>query len=246
MAQPPCPSALSQEARRRLKLTSSSLESSSLASLPDVKPPFSLADDVIGNEPLRIAKRARDADELSETDAFDETDQEQDEILGEEFGVCSMCQASPRRLLCTQQRQPLALPSNALGNPFEQVVLERVLSARQMSVPELFEECLTRAVRGQMRLLIGGAPPPRQWPRTREVWQLRLPICDECFSGVFASLAYQFREQLPVEALPSSISNRENCWYGHECRTQRHNPQHAARLNHICERSRRRRALVVD
>ncbi|KAF8422914.1 hypothetical protein EV426DRAFT_669739 [Tirmania nivea] len=30
------------------------------------------------------------------------------------------------------------------------------------------------------------------------------------------------------------VDNRPKCWYGKNCRTQRHNPDHAARLNHAC------------
>ncbi|KIJ60910.1 hypothetical protein HYDPIDRAFT_116592 [Hydnomerulius pinastri MD-312] len=30
----------------------------------------------------------------------------------------------------------------------------------------------------------------------------------------------------------------EDCWYGYNCRTQRHKPAHASRLNHFCEPSR--------
>jgi len=30
------------------------------------------------------------------------------------------------------------------------------------------------------------------------------------------------------------VDNRPKCWYGKNCRTQGHNPDHAARLNHAC------------
>ena len=30
------------------------------------------------------------------------------------------------------------------------------------------------------------------------------------------------------------VDQRDNCWYGKNCRTQNHNPDHAARLSHSC------------
>lgn len=61
--------------------------------------------------------------------------------------------------------------------------------------------------------------------------------CLQCSNKLLPLLVYQYRAALPATALPSAVTSRSDCWYGHTCRTQTnpHNPQHSIRLNHICE-----------
>ncbi|ELU41035.1 hypothetical protein AG1IA_04935 [Rhizoctonia solani AG-1 IA] len=37
--------------------------------------------------------------------------------------------------------------------------------------------------------------------------------------------------------LPEDVTTREDCWYGIECRTARHNHRHAMNYNHICRKT---------
>jgi len=40
------------------------------------------------------------------------------------------------------------------------------------------------------------------------------------------------------DILPITMRNRENCYYGKQCRTQYTKPAHAQKLNHACEQIR--------
>ncbi|KAF9400867.1 hypothetical protein BGZ94_005364 [Podila epigama] len=68
-------------------------------------------------------------------------------------------------------------------------------------------------------------------------------LCSHCSLNFFNhGPLYQWRKALDPATLLQQFVQRENCWYGRECRTQ-HNPQsnHARRLNHICEKTYRGR-----
>merc|ERR1719229_453172 len=58
--------------------------------------------------------------------------------------------------------------------------------------------------------------------------------CRSCILGVLGACVYSLRERIPPEELPANARNRENCWYGRNCNTQRTRQDHAMRLNHIC------------
>ncbi|KAJ3045169.1 hypothetical protein HK097_001264 [Rhizophlyctis rosea] len=63
--------------------------------------------------------------------------------------------------------------------------------------------------------------------------------CYGCAMHIFDELCYLYRQNLAVDSLPARAKNRNDCWWGRNCRTQLHNPQHAQRLNHVCEQTRR-------
>ncbi|KAI9331367.1 hypothetical protein BDR26DRAFT_899386 [Obelidium mucronatum] len=52
--------------------------------------------------------------------------------------------------------------------------------------------------------------------------------------GTYVMTSSSLRD-MDSNLIPQSIKGRPDCWYGRECRTQRHNQSHASRLNHICE-----------
>ena len=64
--------------------------------------------------------------------------------------------------------------------------------------------------------------------------------CNICATKIFSDLVYNYRASIPKSSLPREVTEREDCWYGRECRTQSHNQNHARRLNHICENTRKR------
>lgn len=59
--------------------------------------------------------------------------------------------------------------------------------------------------------------------------------CFACATQIFSQLVYNYRAAIPKSSLPREVAERQDCWYGRECRTQTHNLNHAKRLNHICE-----------
>lgn len=63
--------------------------------------------------------------------------------------------------------------------------------------------------------------------------------CYKCGLNIFKQLAYQFRTSLKQnEILPMAMRNRDDCYYGKQCRTQYTKPAHAQKLNHACEQTR--------
>ncbi|EJD48649.1 hypothetical protein AURDEDRAFT_150800 [Auricularia subglabra TFB-10046 SS5] len=65
--------------------------------------------------------------------------------------------------------------------------------------------------------------------RTPDDW-----MCDGCIQAFMQQRLWiwWYRQKLLGRVLNETV--REDCWYGYECRTQTHKPEHAARLNHLC------------
>lgn len=63
-------------------------------------------------------------------------------------------------------------------------------------------------------------------------------VCNDCYNKLVSFLLYWFRISLPIHLLPPEASNREDCWYGHACRTQHHSVNHARKHNHVCRPTR--------
>ncbi|KAM7256459.1 hypothetical protein ACFE04_012200 [Oxalis oulophora] len=78
----------------------------------------------------------------------------------------------------------------------------------------------------------------------REIDRTRMPLnhaemivsgthlCNPCYDKLVSFLLYWFRITIPKRLLPPEAAQREDCWYGHTCRTQHHNEEHARRRNH--------------
>jgi E3 ubiquitin-protein ligase CHFR len=58
-------------------------------------------------------------------------------------------------------------------------------------------------------------------------------ICTACAGLLWNEMTYHYRDSIS-QRLPGPISGRMACWYGKDCKTQRHNIAHAQKLNHIC------------
>ena len=65
-----------------------------------------------------------------------------------------------------------------------------------------------------------------------------LASCDSCAHQVLVNLQFDYRSQIDSDDLPAIARSRPSCWYGKNCRTQNHNPDHCVRYNHICEQVR--------
>ncbi|KAJ0097924.1 hypothetical protein Patl1_28159 [Pistacia atlantica] len=63
-------------------------------------------------------------------------------------------------------------------------------------------------------------------------------IGNECYDKLVSFLLYWFRITTPKYCLPEDVRQREDCWYGHACRTQHHNEEHARKRNHVCRPTR--------
>ncbi|KAI0768570.1 hypothetical protein BD413DRAFT_563060 [Trametes elegans] len=68
-----------------------------------------------------------------------------------------------------------------------------------------------------------------------EHWSNNDWYCLECVKHLFRQrLMLWWRETKRQKGM----QNQEDCWYGYNCRTMTHRPQHAARLNHLCKPTR--------
>jgi E3 ubiquitin-protein ligase CHFR len=215
------------------------------------------AEDQLGNEPRAVRKRAHadgaDLGELSDDDEGSGSSGEDSDPDGPPLdpqllaalaaahapAPCRVCSS----LVPSASMQPLdlhasggplrTLPSGALGNGHERSVLLAYLSARGISVAEMFADCLRRLRAGEMQL-----PAPHLAPGQDANTELTRPACRTCLNKFYATLAYKYRAAIPASELPEEVTRRSDCWYGTSCRTQRHNLQHSQRLNHICSPTR--------
>ncbi|XP_076902892.1 uncharacterized protein LOC143557783 [Bidens hawaiensis] len=59
-------------------------------------------------------------------------------------------------------------------------------------------------------------------------------VGNDCYDNLVSFFLYWFRICLPKEHMPRDAVEREDCWYGYACRTQKHNEDHARKRNHVC------------
>lgn len=122
------------------------------------------------------------------------------------------------------------------GNDFERGVLEEWLASRGITLGDALGDMLVQpnpAGAPVVRIeLPGGAPvmPEAAWTATH--------ACRGCAMSVLKALVYSLRERIQDGDLPARARGRASCWYGRGCRTQTHKPDHARKLNHICEQRR--------
>ena len=149
--------------------------------------------------------------------------------------ACECCtrrypQAAVRSL--AERRPPIVPTVNGfaapgLPNAHERQILVDFLAAQGLDAAALLRECLRRVEAGVLTLAHPSFPARALTPATR--------LCEGCATTIFATLAYAYRAAIPQAQLPPAVTARSNCWYGRQCRTQRHNAAHAERLNHVCE-----------
>eukprot|EP00033_Pygsuia_biforma_P002830 GCRY01003124.1.p1 GENE.GCRY01003124.1~~GCRY01003124.1.p1 ORF type:complete len:504 (+),score=80.84 GCRY01003124.1:330-1841(+) len=107
------------------------------------------------------------------------------------------------------------------GNEYELQVLLNYLQQENLSQADMYKEVLEKHCAGF------------SWPVDPNA-----VICTICAKDILKHGAYAYRKCIPHDKLPPHVHSRPNCWYGRNCRTQRHNPSHASRLNHICDATR--------
>eukprot|EP00741_Cyanophora_paradoxa_P020742 tig00021293_g20022.t1 len=138
------------------------------------------------------------------------------------------------------------LPDEIINqNSVERGVLAAWCAQKGRAPEELVRELLGSADRGEASLRVAagrmqglevtfseGAAPGA--PRGGEVEANGAsPACRECAAAVFRELLYEARRAIPAAELPQNIRQREDCWWGRNCRTQRR-LHHAESKNHVC------------
>jgi hypothetical protein len=97
------------------------------------------------------------------------------------------------------------------GNQYESQLFDQWLTKNKKSYQELFNECLQMLKTGIYRSQIGANDLDRI-------------VCRQCAFKVFQEIAFQYRSDLPLSQFPKQPAK---CRWGKECRTQRHNLDHA-------------------
>ncbi|CAE8720963.1 unnamed protein product [Polarella glacialis] len=148
-------------------------------------------------------------------------------------------EASASSVFAATQLAKASLANNA----FEQGVLQEWLRDRNLSLAVELSRSVAdpnpegvQAVR--VRLATPGAAPPADDTAMPAGAWAELAVCRACAEGVLRALVYSLRERISEAELPARAQGRSNCWYGPGCRTQSHRPEHAARLNHVCQQTR--------
>ncbi|XP_013390804.1 E3 ubiquitin-protein ligase CHFR [Lingula anatina] len=116
-----------------------------------------------------------------------------------------------------------------LDNAYESRIFKEYLQAENLSVHDVLRKCLTKLDARDYTC----PDNARLEHLTSETY-----ICYSCGLRNFKELAYEFRRDIPADKLPATVTARPNCYWGRNCRTQRHKPLHAQRFNHICEQTR--------
>ncbi|KAF9601453.1 hypothetical protein IFM89_020220 [Coptis chinensis] len=117
------------------------------------------------------------------------------------------------------------------SNRFEQDITERCIRQTGKTLQELISDWILKLDK-------------REIDRTRmplnhaEMITSGTHVCNECYDKLVSFLLYWFRITTRGFALPPDVSAREDCWYGHACRTQNHSEEHARKRNHVCRPTR--------
>ncbi|KAL9247983.1 hypothetical protein vseg_021350 [Gypsophila vaccaria] len=117
------------------------------------------------------------------------------------------------------------------GNQFERDITERCIRQTGKSLEVVVSEWVTKFNNREM--------DRSTFPLLHSDWiTADTHVCNDCYDKVVSFLLYWFRISLPNHLLPPEALNREDCWYGYACRTQRHSVDHARKRNHVCRPTR--------
>ncbi|XP_019854831.1 PREDICTED: E3 ubiquitin-protein ligase CHFR-like [Amphimedon queenslandica] len=134
---------------------------------------------------------------------------------------------------CLNQFKDVTYDESTLGriindNSYESKVLKDYLREKGLAFKDMINTCLDKLDNGTYSA-----------PDTRSA---RISSCSRtCFACALKNmkdLAFQYRSDISSEELPDSVTDRPNCHWGRQCRTQVHNTGHAKTYNHICPQTR--------
>ncbi|CAF1251860.1 unnamed protein product [Rotaria sordida] len=122
---------------------------------------------------------------------------------------------------------PRHLTNLVNDNPIESQIVQSYLINHHATMRELLVECCRRLDRREFTYI--------GIDRNLAVSSTKI-VCYKCGLKIFKELVYQFRVSMKQnDILPIALRNRENCYYGKQCRTQYTKPAHAQKYNHACE-----------
>jgi len=125
-------------------------------------------------------------------------------------------------------------PFTGFVNHAEEAIINDYLAANNLTRAMVWQDIKTGMDNGTYSYLGTQHNPRTQGQGVTSAHKL----CDDCGQKFFMNgPLYQWRIGLDPATLPATVTSKENCWYGRECRTQFNNAHrpHAERLNHMCE-----------
>lgn len=111
-------------------------------------------------------------------------------------------------------------------NPHESKLFSEWIHANGLTLQQVFADCMRRAQDGEFKLNLVDVNSLHD-----------RVVCRGCGFKLFRELAYQYRIDLENNEFIEKDKHRPNCFYGKNCRTQKHNMDHAKKFNHICEQT---------
>ncbi|KAG0369807.1 hypothetical protein BC939DRAFT_445911 [Gamsiella multidivaricata] len=166
--------------------------------------------------------------------------QDVEEAVADKFR-CKMCHIAS----CGCQTKSVedyivhSVPINGYLNNSEEKIINDYLREKNRTPASVWQEIKDGIDNGDFSYL---GTTDRPAARGQDVTSAS-KLCLGCARDFFANgPLYQWRVAISPDELPAAVRNRENCWWGRECRTQ-HNflrRGHAERLNHMCEKRRGR------
>ncbi|CAF1199673.1 unnamed protein product [Rotaria sp. Silwood1] len=114
-------------------------------------------------------------------------------------------------------------------NPIESQIIQNFLTNHNATMRELLIECCRRLDKREFTCT--------NIDRNHTVPSTKI-VCYKCALKIFKELVFQFRISMKQnDILPITMRNRENCYYGKQCRTQYTKVSHAQKYNHACEQT---------
>lgn len=101
-----------------------------------------------------------------------------------------------------------------LGNAYESTILKDYLENKGIRIKDFLQTCCDRMTSGAYT-----CSDSRMTPGTIS--------CHRCAQKSLKELAYLYRKDIPSSDLSGEVSNRVDCYWGRECRTQFIKPNHA-------------------
>ncbi|XP_052802840.1 E3 ubiquitin-protein ligase CHFR-like isoform X2 [Mya arenaria] len=115
-----------------------------------------------------------------------------------------------------------------LENQVESDIFKEYLEVKGLSVRDVVQECCQKLDAGVFTVPAQGT----------HRFTADMPVCYACGLNNFRQLAFQYRKAISKEDLPEAYRNRQDCYWGSKCRTQKNKPHHAKNFNHVCDQIR--------
>ncbi|KAG8939831.1 hypothetical protein FRC03_005952 [Tulasnella sp. 419] len=130
-----------------------------------------------------------------------------------------------------------SMPGHLKANTHERIVFVQYLQDQNITMNALLEQLadLKREAELDDPLDDDAAPDDGANNSPDARWGQGVYLCDDGVRYLSREIYKWWVAERAKGLLPAAVRELDDCWYGIECRTQVHNPDHASRLKHVCE-----------